>query len=408
MSAIDPNRIRALAERLGTPLYLYDEGVILSRFRELRKALSRVKADLYYAVKANSTLAILQLLTNEGAGFDIVSGGELARVEAAGGRAENVVFSGVGKSEAELVYAMQRGVHCINIESRAELIALKRIVQRLGRRPRIAFRVNPNIEAGGHTYISTGLKSAKFGMEPAEALALYRDEVSRAGEVAFIGLDCHIGSQITEIAPLKAAYIAVKQLVAQFEAEGAKITHLDLGGGFGIPYSGKYESFPLDQFSDMITELFLEAPYRIAFEPGRFIVGEAGTLVTRVLYRKKHGDKQFLVVDAGMNDLIRPSLYQAFHQIEPLSGGGAESEKVDIVGPVCESGCFLAKDRMLARVEEGELLLVRDAGAYGAAMSSNYNSRPRPAEVLLRSDGSDALVRRREEVGDLWRNEFLL
>jgi diaminopimelate decarboxylase len=391
-----------LAARFGTPAYVYSRAAIEERFRAIAAPLAGRDHLICYAMKANSNLGVLAVLARLGAGFDIVSGGELARVVAAGGDPARVVFSGVGKSAAEMRAALAAGVLCFNVESAAELDRLDRIARETGRRAPVSFRVNPDVDPKTHPYISTGLKESKFGVAYADAPALYRDAARRAG-IEVVGVDCHIGSQITEIAPYLEALDKVLALVDRLDAGGIRLRHLDLGGGFGIRY--RDETPPeLGAFVAAVLDRLGARPLKLMFEPGRSIVGNAGVLLTRVEYVKQGGARRFVVVDGAMNDLLRPALYDAWHEIVPVrSGGGSEPAVYDVVGPVCESGDFLGKDRLLS-VVEGDLLAVRSAGAYGMSMSSNYNTRPRAAEVLV--DGETAhLVRRRERVESLFEGE---
>jgi diaminopimelate decarboxylase len=352
-------------------------------------------------MKANSNLAVLAVLARLGAGFDIVSGGELARVLAAGGDPGTVVFSGVGKTEAEMRAALAAGVLCFNVESAAELDRLDRVARAMGRRARVSIRVNPDVDPKTHPYISTGLKENKFGVAYAEAPGLYRSAAARAG-IEVVGVDCHIGSQITEVAPYLEALDKVLALVDRLAAEGIRLHHLDLGGGFGIRY--RDETPPeLGAFVQAVLARLGDRPLRLMFEPGRSIVGNAGLLLTRVEYLKHAEARNFAIVDGAMNDLLRPSLYAAWHDIVPVRHRAAPAAAYDVVGPVCESGDFLGKERLLA-LAEGDLLAVMSAGAYGMCMSSNYNTRPRAAEVMV--DGATPhLVRRRERVEELFATE---
>jgi diaminopimelate decarboxylase len=393
--------LSAIAAEFGTPTYVYSRAAIEERFRAIAAPLAGRDHLVCYAMKANSNLAILAVLARLGAGFDIVSGGELARVLAAGGDPARVVFSGVGKTEAEMRAALDAGVLCFNVESAAELERLDRVARSQGRRARVSFRVNPDVDPGTHPYISTGLKQNKFGVAYEDAPALYRDAASRAG-IEIVGVDCHIGSQITEIAPYLEALDKILALVDRLSAEGIGLRHLDLGGGFGIRY--RDETPPeLAAFVRAILDRLGDRPLKLMFEPGRSIVGNAGLLLTRVEYLKHGEARNFAVVDGAMNDLLRPSLYEAWHDIVPVRPGAGAAQTYDVVGPVCESGDFLGKERTLA-VAPGDLLAVLSAGAYGMSMSSNYNTRPRAAEVLV--DGAAAhLVRRRERTEELFGTE---
>jgi diaminopimelate decarboxylase len=383
----------AIAERFGTPTYVYSRAAIEERFRAIAAPLAGREHLVCYAMKANSNLAVLAVLARLGAGFDIVSGGELARVIAAGGDPRRVVFSGVGKTAAEMRAALAAGVLCFNVESAAELERLDRIAREAGRRAPVSFRVNPDVDPKTHPYISTGLKENKFGVAYDEAAALYRDAAGLAG-IEVVGVDCHIGSQITEVAPYLEALDKILALVDRLAGEGIRVCHLDLD-----------ESPPeLGAFVQAVLARLGDRPLKLMFEPGRAIVGNAGVLLTRVEYLKPGEARNFAIVDGAMNDLLRPSLYEAWHDIVPVRhAAGAATAVYDVVGPVCESGDFLGKDRPLA-VAEGDLLAVMSAGAYGMSMSSNYNTRPRAAEVLV--DGATAhLVRRRERTEDLFGTE---
>jgi diaminopimelate decarboxylase len=391
----------AIAAEFGTPAYVYSRAAIEERFRAISAPLSGRDHLVCYAMKANSNLAVLAVLARLGAGFDIVSGGELARVLAAGGDPGKVVFSGVGKTEAEMRAALAAGVLCFNVESAAELDRLDRVARAAGRRARVSIRVNPDVDPKTHPYISTGLKENKFGVAYADAPGLYRDAAARAG-IEVVGVDCHIGSQITEVAPYLEALDKVLALVDRLAAEGIRLHHLDLGGGFGIRY--RDETPPeLGAFVQALLARLGDRPLRLMFEPGRSIVGNAGLLLTRVEYLKHAEARNFAIVDGAMNDLLRPSLYAAWHDIVPVRHRAAPAAAYDVVGPVCESGDFLGKERLLA-LAEGDLLAVMSAGAYGMCMSSNYNTRPRAAEVMV--DGATPhLVRRRERTEELFATE---
>ncbi len=397
-----------LAERFGTPLYVYSAGAIRERVRAFEKAFHKVDHTICYSVKANSNLSILRLLGNLGCGFDVVSGGELERVLKANRRAaKKVVFSGVGKTLGEMEAALKAGILMFNLESASELEALENCVAKLKRTARIAFRVNPDVPADTHPYISTGLHKHKFGVPIAEARELY----ARAASLRYLqvaGVSVHIGSQIRDVAPFGVAMDRIAELVRQLRGDGHIIEYVDAGGGLGINYQA-YSSGELgeaaDGYAQAITKPLRKLGVKLLLEPGRSIVGHAGVLLTKVLYRKTNGEKKFVVVDAAMNDLIRPSLYQAEHQIVTVHHSDDDFETVDVVGPVCESGDFFARDRDLPRTNEGDLVAILDAGAYGMALASNYNTRPRPAEVLV--DGKSAkLVRRRETIADLMRSEI--
>ncbi len=397
----------ALAQRYGTPLYVYSRRAIEDAYGAYAAALNGRSALVCYAVKANSNLAVLDVLARRGAGFDIVSGGELARVLAAGGDAGKIVFSGVGKSEAEIETALNAGVACFNVESSPELDRIDAAARRLNKRASVALRINPDIDAKTHPYISTGLKNNKFGVAYADTLTLCRIAVEKPA-LQLVGLGCHIGSQVTDIAPYVEAADRIIDLVDALERENFTLRHIDLGGGLGIRYQN--ESPPL--VSELIAALLARVDARchrdkkLIFEPGRSIVGNAGALLTRVEYLKPGESKNFAIVDAAMNDLIRPAMYDAWMSVVPVTPRSDRTKRYDIVGPVCESADWLARDRDLA-LQSGDLLAIASAGAYAMAMSSNYNSRPRPAEVMI--DGTLAYcVRRRETIDQLFAAESRL
>ena len=395
--------VRKLAEKFGTPLYLYSRQHIVGQFTALDRALRPVEHTICYAVKANSNLAILAALAKAGAGFDIVSAGELYRVVKAGGDPTRCVFSGVGKTRTEIEYALKLGIYIFNVESEAELRQLSAIGQRLGRRAPIALRVNPHVDPDTHHYISTGKKESKFGISIERALAVYQ-EASRLPGVEIRGVQMHIGSQITKTPPYRLAIQKLARLADQVRALApATLQSFDIGGGLGICY--RNETPPTaQQFATAVLPLVKKTGLRLLVEPGRFIVGNGGVLVARVVYVKQTPVKTFVITDAGMNDLIRPALYESYHEILPVKKTRGPARKVDIVGPVCESGDFFAQDRLLPAVAADDLLAVMSAGAYGMAMTSNYNARPRPAEVLVAGSGYRC-VRKREELADLIRGE---
>jgi diaminopimelate decarboxylase len=391
-----------IARRFGTPCYVYSRAAIESAYGEFTTALAGRDALVCYSVKANSNLAVLALLARLGAGFDIVSGGELARVLAAGGRAAKTLFSGVGKSAAEIELALAKGIGCINLESQAELERVARIAQRLARRARVALRVNPDIDARTHPYISTGLRESKFGIAHAEAERLCL-RASRMPELELVGIGCHIGSLLPDAAPFVAAAARLGELVDRLAAAGVHLRHIDVGGGIGIRYREGEAPQPIAAFVRGTLAALGPRPQQLIFDPGRSIVGNAGVLLTRVEYVKPGAARNFLVVDAAMNDLIRPPLYDAWHEVRNVRASSAGETVYDVVGPVCESADFLARERRIA-AREGDLLAILSAGAYGMVMSSNYNSRPRAAEVLVQ--GANAhLVRRRESVEELFAAE---
>lgn len=397
--------LQEIAERFGTPCYVYSRATLERHWRAFDEAFGAHPHLICYAVKANSNLALLNVLARLGSGFDIVSVGELERVLAAGGEAARIIFSGVGKQSAEIERALEAGILCFNVESTGELESISRIADRRGQTARVSVRVNPDVDARTHPYISTGLKDNKFGIDINEVEAVYR----RARELPHVevtGIDCHIGSQLTQLEPFIDALDRVLQLAERLEKQGIPVQHLDLGGGLGIRYDNEAPPLPLELISTILERL-KGKPYKILLEPGRAIVGNAGVLLTKVEYLKHSPHKHFAVVDAAMNDLLRPALYKAWQDITPLNlGSTAATYRYDIVGPVCESADFLGKDRELA-LAAGELLAVRSAGAYGFVMSSNYNTRPRPPEVMV--DGANFyLVRPREELQSLWATERLL
>jgi diaminopimelate decarboxylase len=391
-----------IAREFGTPCYVYSRAAIESAFRAFDAGLAGVDHLVCYAVKANSNLAILDLLARLGAGFDIVSGGELARVLAAGGAPSRVIFSGVGKSEEEIAGALEAGIRCFNVESEPELERIEAIARRLGRRAPVSLRINPDVDARTHPYISTGMAGNKFGIPHARALEAYR-HAARLPHLEVVGIDCHIGSQILDTGPLEQALERVLDLTRALAAEGLRLRHLDLGGGFGIRY--RDETPPdIAAYCAKLAARLRGQGYEVLLEPGRAIVGNAGVLLTRIEYLKTDKAKRFAVVDASMSELIRPALYEAWHDIVPVREGEPRArETYDVVGPVCESSDVLGHDRALA-VATGDLLAILSAGAYGMVMASNYNSRPRPAEVLV--DGTHAhLVRERETTASLFALE---
>jgi diaminopimelate decarboxylase len=399
--------IADLAARFGTPLYVYSRAAITAAYASYAEALAGRTSLVCYAMKANSNLAVLDILARLGAGFDIVSGGELARVLAAGASAGKVVFSGVGKSEVEIEQALAVDILCFNVESAAELERINAVARRLGRRARISVRVNPDVDAGTHPYIATGLKDNKFGVGIDETLPLYRDAARRPG-LEVVGIDCHIGSQITELAPYLDAADRVLDVVEALQRDGIGLRHIDFGGGLGIRYQA--ESPPAS--GELVRALLQRVDARglggktVMFEPGRSLVGNAGILVTRVEYLKHGAAKNFAIVDAAMNDLLRPTLYDAWMDIVPVGARSGPTQTYDIVGPVCESGDWLARERALS-LAAGDLLAVAGAGAYGMTMSSNYNTRPRAAEVMVDGDRAFA-VRCRETVAELFAGESTL
>ena len=405
---IESTSLRTLAQAHGTPLYVYSRAAMLQALASYQKALLGRSHLVCYAMKANSTLAVLQLFAQAGCGFDIVSVGELERVLAAGGEPGKTVFSGVGKQRGEMRRALEVGVKCFNVESLSELRVLSAVAVEAGLRAPVSLRINPDVDAKTHPYISTGLKDNKFGIAHGQALAAYREAASLPG-LDVVGIDCHIGSQITEIAPYLDALDRLLDLIEALEAEGIRIRHLDVGGGLGITYA---DETPPDA-GELVARLVERIDQRghgkreLLFEPGRSLVGNAGVLLTEVLVCKQGADKNFCIVDAAMNDLVRPAMYGAYMAIVPCRlRPEAQAQVWDVVGPVCESGDWLGRDRRLA-VQEGDVLAVLSAGAYAMSMASNYNSRPRAAEVMV--DGSRAMViRERETTTALFANEHLL
>ncbi|AIL64240.1 diaminopimelate decarboxylase [Pseudomonas alkylphenolica] len=396
--------LSAIAERFGTPTYVYSRAHIEAQYRSYADALQGVSHLVCFAVKANSNLGVLNLLARLGAGFDIVSGGELERVLAAGGRADRVVFSGVGKTREDMRRALEVGVHCFNVESTDELERLQVVAAEMGLRAPISLRVNPDVDAGTHPYISTGLKENKFGIAIADAEEVYI-RAAQLPNLEVVGVDCHIGSQLTTLEPFLDALDRLLALIDRLSDCGIHLRHLDLGGGVGVRY--RDEEPPLaGDYIKAIRERLGERDLALVFEPGRYIVANAGVLLTRVEYLKHTEHKDFAIVDAAMNDLIRPALYQAWMNVTAVQPRAGEGRTYDVVGPICETGDFLAKERTL-NLAEGDLLAVHSAGAYGFVMSSNYNTRGRCAEVLV--DGDQAFeVRRRETVAELFAGESLL
>lgn len=414
--------LERVAEKYGTPLYVYSAGTILDHYRRLDSALAEIDHLICYAVKANSNRAILNLLSREGAGFDIVSGGELFRVLVAGGDPQRCTFAGVGKSQDEIEYALDQGVFSFNVESEAELACIDRIARNKNIQATIALRVNPDVDAGTHRYVSTGRDENKFGIALDHAAAVY-ERAARMSNIAIRGVQIHIGSQITEAAPFVEAIAKVTPLVLQLK-ELFPLEFFSVGGGIGIVYESSLASGGADWWDEKarvqatttlpltihdyvaaILPLLRAIGLRVLLEPGRLLVGNAGVLLTRVRYLKQSEHKKFVIVDAGMNDLIRPALYQSYHEIVPVREAHASPrEPVDVVGPVCESGDFFAQDRAMPEMKEGDLVALMSAGAYGFVMASNYNSRPLPAEALVRGE-TVSLIRRRQTIEDLVRDE---
>ena len=396
--------LQSLAESYGTPLYVYSKASLEWGFTAWQDALSGLPHLICYAVKANSNIAILQCLAKLGAGFDIVSGGELARVMMAGGDPKKVVFSGVGKTPAELNDALDAGIRCFNVESASELKLLESIAAKKRMTAPVSIRVNPDVDAQTHPYISTGLKENKFGVDEATALELYH-QAHASDHLNPVGIDCHIGSQLTDISPYLEAVDHLLGIIDQLGDMGITLEHIDIGGGLGIQYQHEPETGPV-ALIELLKARLAQRGLEVVVEPGRSIVGNAGVLLSEVVALKHGEHKNFAIVDAGMNDLIRPSLYQGWHAITPVVQRDAETLTYDVVGPVCETGDFLGKDRDLS-IEEGDVVAVMSAGAYGFVMASNYNSRPRAAELLI--DGPNChVIRRRETISTLVVDEALL
>jgi len=401
--------VEQVIEKVGTPTYIYSRATIERHWQGFDRAAGDHPHLICYAVKANSNLAILNLMARMGSGFDIVSVGELMRVIKAGGDPKKIVFSGVGKTEVEICAALQANILCFNVESISELYRINKVAQSLNVKAPISIRINPNIDAGTHPYISTGLKENKFGIEIEQGLSVY----NIANQLEFLeikGVDCHIGSQLTEIEPFLEALDKLLILIDQLSEQGISISHLDLGGGLGVPYDKETPPEPPEYMTAIIKRM-AGRKLKLIFEPGRAIMANAGVLVTKVEFLKLNDHKNFAIVDAAMNDLIRPALYSAWQNIIPLTNKPMDAQQrplrsYDVVGPICETGDFLGKDRQLA-IAEGDYLMIRSAGAYGATMSSNYNSRCRPAEILV-DDMHAFVVREREEHQNLWRGEHLL
>ncbi len=400
-----------LAKEFGTPLYIYSKKALTQAYQAYDKACVDVsgkrRARVHYAMKANSNLAVIDCFKKLGAGFDLVSGGELSRALAIGADPKSLVFAGVGKSAAEIAQALQAGVKCINVESIAELHQINRVATKLHCRAPISLRVNPDVDAQTHPYISTGLKGNKFGIAYHQVLKTYR-EAAVLPQIDVVGIDCHIGSQITSTAPYLDALDKVLELVSQLKKEGIEIHHLDLGGGLGISY-GDDNPPDITDFTNTLLNRVAERGFGhldVVLEPGRSLVGNAGVLLTQVEYLKPGAEKNFCIVDAAMTELMRPALYEAYHSIVPVQTKAISKATYDVVGPVCESGDWLGRDRQLA-VEEGDLLAILSAGAYGFVMASNYNTRPKPAEIMV--DGDKAyVIRTRENVQDLFSSETVL
>lgn len=396
--------LSTIANSVGTPCYVYSKQALSQAFERFQAGFKQSDHLICFAVKSNPSLAILNLFARMGAGFDIVSGGELARVIAAGGDPSKVVFSGVGKTADEMRAALQAGIFCFNVESSSELIRLNEVAGGLQKIAPVSLRVNPNVDAKTHPYISTGLKNNKFGVAYEEAFKVYQ-LAKQLPHIAIHGVDCHIGSQLTELSPFLDAFDRILDLVDQLDADGIHVQHIDLGGGIGICYS---DETPPDfaSYAQAMLDKLGNRKVKLVFEPGRALVGNAGVLLTKVEYLKHTEAKNFAIVDAAMNDLMRPALYDAYHDILPLTQSDAETRCYEVVGPVCESGDFLGHDRHLS-LKEGDLLAVMSAGAYGMSMSSNYNTRPRAAEVMV-DDTQFHIIRERETIAQLFALEKIL
>ena len=396
--------IETIAKAVGTPFYLYSLNTLENHFQAFDGAFSKVDHLVCFSAKANSNIAILRVFIRQGGGVDVVSGGELFRAMKAGARPDRIVYSGVGKRPEEIEYALELPILMFNVESSQELIAIDQIAGRMGTVAPVSLRVNPDVDPHTHPYISTGLKKNKFGINIQKSIDSYI-LASTLPHTKVIGVSCHIGSQLTEVGPFVEAVQRVKELVFRLRAEGIHIRYIDLGGGLGITYQQEEPPHPREYAQSLLQEM-AGIECTLILEPGRVIVGNAGILVTKVLYTKEGGEKNFIVVDAAMNDLIRPSLYGSYQRIQPVHIRESYEIVADVVGPICESGDFLAKDRKLPKVEPGELLAVMSAGAYGFSMASNYNSRPRAAEVLVAKDRF-YIVREREDYDDLIKGEFI-
>ena len=396
--------LRKLAESVGTPCYVYSYATLHQHFTVFDDAFARVPHLICFSAKANSNLAILRIFGSLGGGVDIVSGGELFRARKAGIPAGRIVYSGVGKTQEEIDYALNEGILMFNIESTQELEAINERAKALGRKARIALRVNPDVDPKTHPYISTGMKKNKFGIEINAAIKAY-EQARSLDCIEILGVDCHIGSQLTEIAPFVDAMKRLRMLIDGLEEIGISIRYLDLGGGLGIVYDQEAPPHPREYAEAMLQEL-KGLSCTLIFEPGRVIVGNAGVLLGKVLYTKRTAVKNFIITDAGMNDLVRPSFYGSYHQVQMVDKTNRETQVVDVVGPICESSDFLARDRELPMAKQGDYLAVMSAGAYGFTMASNYNSRPRPPEVLVRGD-EYFVIRRRETWDDLIQGEAL-
>ena len=398
---IEDVKLTDIAKKFGTPAYVYSKKHILDQINFLQNALSDIDHLICFAVKANSNLSILKLFKECGCGFDIVSGGELQRVLTVDSLNSKIVFSGVGKSVSEIEMALNNNILAFNVESEEELFRINDISQRLSKIAKVSIRVNPNVDAKTHPYISTGLKDNKFGIDETSAIKLYK-KAAKLDHIKITGIDCHIGSQLTDLSPFEDAFIKLASLIDELESNQIAVEHIDIGGGIGISYNNEDIS-PIDFYVQMIKKYLLKYNKKIILEPGRFLIGKAGLMLTNVEYIKKSEHKNFVLVDAAMNDLMRPSLYNAFHEVINLSNTQDSNDIFDIVGPICETGDFLAKDRNI-KANQGDILAIMDAGAYGFSMSSNYNSRPRVPEIIVDKD-EFYLIRERENFSDLIAHE---
>jgi len=397
--------LEKIAAEVGTPCYVYSSATLRRHYHVFDEAFAAAPHLVCYSVKANSNLAVLRLFAREGCGFDIVSGGELFRARRAGADPRTIVFSGIGKTRDEMAYALREGILAFNVESAAELDLLDEVAAAVGRKAPVSLRVNPDVDPKTHPYISTGMKKSKFGIDIRSAVEQY-ERARSLPHLEVVGVDCHIGSQLTDVAPFRDALARVRGLILDLRARRIDVRYIDFGGGLGIIYENEEPPSPKDYAEALLRDGIEKLGVKLLLEPGRVLVGNAGILLTRVLFLKDTETKKFVIVDGAMNDLIRPSLYGAFQRIDPVRQSTRDSTVVDVVGPVCESGDFLAKDRELPAVRPGELLAVRSAGAYGFVMASNYNTRPRAAEVLV--DGSVYhVVRARETLEDLVRGETI-
>ena len=398
---IEDVKLTDIAQKFGTPAYVYSKKHILDQINFLQNALSDIDHLICFAVKANSNLSILKLFKECGCGFDIVSGGELQRVLTVDSLNSKIVFSGVGKSVSEIEMALNNNILAFNVESEEELFRINDISQRLSKIAKVSIRVNPNVDAKTHPYISTGLKDNKFGIDETGAIKLYK-KAAKLDHIKITGIDCHIGSQLTDLSPFEDAFIKLASLIDELESNQIAVEHIDIGGGIGISYNNEDIS-PIDFYVQMIKKYLLKYNKKIILEPGRFLIGKAGLMLTNVEYIKKSEHKNFVLVDAAMNDLMRPSLYNAFHEVINLSNTQDSNDIFDIVGPICETGDFFAKDRNI-KANQGDILAIMDAGAYGFSMSSNYNSRPRVPEIIVDKD-EFYLIRERENFSDLIAHE---